>query len=197
MINPKHPFSSTFVASIRLLNEKPSQSNWKEIAFAGRSNVGKSSLLNALCGNKHLAKISNTPGRTRTLNFFVVNSLRCYFVDLPGYGYARASKTEQADWRAAVDAYVTQSAELTGMLVLIDSMVGPTPLDVSLIQYLEQQTKRYALILTKSDRARQAELALTKKKIAELHVDVPTILVSSKTKMGVDKCRELIQEWSE
>src|SRR5262249_25603600 len=106
-----------------------------EVAFAGRSNVGKSSLMNRILGRKGLAKVGSTPGRTRAVNYFLVNG-RCYFVDLPGYGWARAGKAERRDWAEVVDAYLEQAAQRVLVVMLVDAKVGATRLDEQAHQYL-------------------------------------------------------------
>ncbi len=122
-----------------------------EIAFVGRSNVGKSSLLNRLLGRKALARISSTPGRTRAINYFLINS-RVLFVDLPGFGYARASKRERAAWGRLIESYFERPAERIHVLQLIDAKVGATPLDVQAFEYLTSTGRVPTLVATKADR---------------------------------------------
>ncbi len=122
-----------------------------EIAFVGRSNVGKSSLLNRLLGRKALARISSTPGRTRAINYFLVNS-QVLFVDLPGFGYARASKQDRAAWGRLIESYLERPAERVHVLQLIDAKVGATPLDVQAFEYLKSTGHVPTLVATKADR---------------------------------------------
>lgn len=122
-----------------------------EIAFVGRSNVGKSTLLNRLLGRKALARVSSTPGRTRAINYFLVNS-RVLFVDLPGFGYARASKRERASWGRLIESYFQQPENRIHVLQLIDAKVGATPLDVQAFDYLESLGHRPTVVATKADR---------------------------------------------
>ena len=128
-----------------------------EIAFAGRSNVGKSSLINALTGVKGLARASNTPGRTRELNFFDVAE-RITLVDMPGYGYAKAPKTEVKAWQDVLKGYLRGRPGLTRAFVLIDSRHGVKPEDLEMFDMLDEAAVAYQLVLTKTDKIKPAEL---------------------------------------
>ncbi len=129
-----------------------------EIAFLGRSNVGKSSLINSLLSRKGLARTSNTPGRTQCINYFRINN-ELYFVDLPGYGYAKVSKTMRADWGVMAEEYLSASSELRLCIQLIDSRHPPTKLDMQLYEWLSFNQKPYIVVATKSDKMSQNELA--------------------------------------
>jgi len=122
-----------------------------EIAFAGRSNVGKSSLLNRLVNRKKLARVSNTPGRTREVNFFKVNGA-FLLVDLPGYGYARVSKERHAEWRPLIESYLRSTTQLHGVVQLIDSRHDPTPDDLQMLDYLGEIGVPTIIVLTKIDK---------------------------------------------
>lgn len=122
-----------------------------EVVFAGRSNVGKSSLMNRLLGKKNLARTSSTPGRTRAVNYFLVND-RFYFVDLPGYGYAKAGKEDRREWAALVDRYLRVALPRARVVLLVDSKVGATPLDVQAFQYLTSLGAPVTVVATKIDR---------------------------------------------
>lgn len=128
-----------------------------EISFAGRSNVGKSSLINALTGVKGLARASNTPGRTRELNFFDVAE-RITLVDMPGYGYAKAPKTEVKAWQDVLKGYLRGRPGLTRAFVLIDSRHGVKPEDLEMFEMLDEAAVAYQLVLTKTDKIKPAEL---------------------------------------
>jgi GTP-binding protein len=130
-----------------------------EIAFAGRSNVGKSSLLNALTGRRTLARISNTPGRTRQINFFDLGG-RVMLVDLPGYGYAEAPKTEIRRWTALLRAYLRSRSTLRRVCLLIDSRHGLKEIDLPLMEMLDTSGVSYQVVLTKTDKAGAGALAL-------------------------------------
>jgi GTP-binding protein len=127
-----------------------------EIAFVGRSNVGKSSLLNRLLGRKALARTSSTPGRTRAVHYYEVNR-RFYFVDLPGYGYAKAGKEDRRRWGALVDSYLAQAGERAQVILLVDSKVGATPLDVQAHQYLRTLGHEPVVVVTKIDRLNRSQ----------------------------------------
>ncbi len=156
-----------------------------EIAFLGRSNVGKSSLLNSLLGRRSLARTSNTPGRTQSINFFLVND-EFYFVDLPGYGFARVSKTMRAGWGEMAEDYLSQRDELKLSIQLIDSRHEPTKLDQQLNEWLVFHEKPHIIVATKSDKlgkqALQKRLAETKKLFAKSKI----LPVSSSTGAGKD-----------
>lgn len=122
-----------------------------EVAFAGRSNVGKSSLLNRLVGSKALARVSSTPGRTRSVNYFLING-RFYFVDLPGYGYAKAGKEVRRGWVELVDGYLRQAAPRALVVQLVDAKVGATPLDREALGYLASLGARVVVVATRLDR---------------------------------------------
>jgi GTP-binding protein len=129
-----------------------------EIAFAGRSNVGKSSLVNALTGRKTLARTSNTPGRTRQINFFDLGG-RLMLVDLPGYGYARAAKTEVAAWTRLIQNYLKGRVGLRRLCLLVDGRHGLKPSDEELMDLLENAAVPYRVVLTKCDKLKSAALA--------------------------------------
>ncbi len=131
-----------------------------EVAFAGRSNVGKSSLINALTGHKSLARTSRTPGRTRQINFFDLGG-RLMVVDLPGYGYARASKTEIAAWTKLVNGYLKGRATLRRVMLLIDARHGLKPPDRDIMAMLDDAAVVYQITLTKADKTKPAGLATT------------------------------------
>ena len=140
-----------------------------EVAFLGRSNVGKSSLLNSLLQKKGLARTSNTPGRTQSINFFLVNE-NFYFVDLPGYGYARVSKTMRADWGKMAEEYLSQRQELVLAIHLIDSRHKPTELDRNLHDWLVYHGKNHIVVATKADKLSNNKL---KKSIEETEQILP------------------------
>ena len=135
------------------------ESTLPEIAFAGRSNVGKSSLLNRLVGHRSLARVSRTPGRTREINFFRVND-QFVLADLPGYGYARVSKTRKAEWRPLIEGYLTKTPQLAGVVQLLDMRREPSDDDVAMLDLLSELEMPTVVVLTKSDK-------LSKKAAAE------------------------------
>ncbi|MGQ0742081.1 MAG: ribosome biogenesis GTP-binding protein YihA/YsxC [Alphaproteobacteria bacterium] len=145
-----------FVAGAASVASFP-KSQLTEIAFAGRSNVGKSSLLNALVGRKALARVSRAPGRTRQINFFRLAG-KLMLVDLPGYGFARASRAEQARWSALVTDYLQSRRSLRLVLLLIDARRGLMPLDMEVMRLLDEMAVSYRLVLTKCDLLEEKEL---------------------------------------
>lgn len=128
-----------------------------EIAFAGRSNAGKSTLINALTGHKDLARASNTPGRTRELNFFDIGQGRLTLVDMPGYGYAKAPKAEVRKWQGLLKTYLRGRPGLTRVFVLIDSRHGVTRADDEMLGLLDESAVTYQLVLTKADKIADRE----------------------------------------
>jgi GTP-binding protein len=129
-----------------------------EVAFVGRSNVGKSSLVNALTGRKTLARVSNTPGRTRELNFFRLGG-RLMLADLPGYGYARVSRTDSERWTELIFAYLRGRASLRRAVLLIDARRGPMAQDIDVMDLLDRSAVSYQIVLTKMDKLKPGELA--------------------------------------
>jgi GTP-binding protein len=137
-----------------------------EIAFVGRSNAGKSSLLNALTGRKALARVSHTPGRTRQINFFNLGG-KIVLADLPGYGYAKASKSLAEEWQNLIFAYLRGRAALRRVAILIDARRGAMDIDREAMKLLDQAAVSYALVLTKMDQLKPAERVKTETDIAE------------------------------
>jgi len=150
-----------FIGSAASPDQFPSE-GLAEIAFLGRSNVGKSSLINALIGSKGLAHTSNTPGRTQTINFYRITSGAaelgsCYFVDLPGYGYAKVSREQAHGWKKLIESYLLNRAMLRLSLVILDARRGWMPKDLELKQWLEKHDRRYLIIATKMDKLNQSD----------------------------------------
>ena len=160
-----------------------------EIAFAGRSNVGKSSAINAITGRKALARTSKTPGRTQTINFFTLGD-DARLVDLPGYGYARVPQAMRDAWRALVADYL-QSASVVGVVVVMDARHPMTPLDEQLLGWLGNVPR--LLLLSKADKLSRNEQAKLLSSMKSR--DDATLLFSSITKQGVEEARGLLEEW--
>ena len=154
-----------FLLGIDKLVQLP-DSSLPEIAFAGRSNVGKSSLINALTGRKALARTSNTPGRTQQLNFFDLGQ-RLVLVDLPGYGYAKVSKTQVAAWTRTLKAFLRGRVALRRVCLLIDSRVGLKDLDRDMMEMLDAAAVVYQVVLTKVDKIKSDELETTTSMISD------------------------------
>lgn len=166
-----------------------------EIAFAGRSNVGKSSLINVLTGRKGLAKTSNTPGRTQALNFFAVNE-KCYFTDLPGYGYARVPEAVKRAWGPMVETYLSQRDNLRLVLVVLDVRRDPGEGDRSLLEWLTVRRIPYVLILTKADKLSRSQAKERQGAICRLlgrEAD-PAMLFSARTGEGRERIWSLLSE---
>ncbi|GAB4181540.1 MAG: ribosome biogenesis GTP-binding protein YihA/YsxC [Calditrichia bacterium] len=143
-------FKAEFIKSITNLKDKP-KPEYPEFAFVGRSNVGKSSLINTLTKRKKLAHTSNTPGKTRLINYFNINDL-FYLVDLPGYGYARVSKTEREAWKHQINAYLRNNEYLKLVFVLTDIRHGPQPGDIAVLDMLMSLQIPAMIVATKSDK---------------------------------------------
>jgi GTP-binding protein len=162
-----------------------------EIAFAGRSNVGKSSAINALAGRKRLAFTSKTPGRTQTINFFDLGA-GARLVDLPGYGYAKVPQAMRAQWRTLVGGYLGSRGTLVGVVLVMDARHPLTPLDLQLIEFIG--SVRLLALLSKADKLTKAEQSNTLASVkASLRADVR--LFSSLTRQGVEDCRDLLGHW--
>lgn len=169
-----------------------------EIAFAGRSNVGKSSLINALLGRNSLARVSNTPGRTQQLNFFLLGK-RFYIVDMPGYGYAAVSKTKIKIWSQLIQDYLKGRVPLKRVFLLIDSRHGFKPTDEAVMEELDKAAVSYQIVLTKTDKSTPThldELITSITTTLKKHpAAFPTpLLTSSHEKEGLEPLREVIAE---
>lgn len=191
---------STFLRGAVSLAHLP-ETDMPEIAFAGRSNVGKSSLLNALTGRKTLARASSEPGRTRQLNFFDLGG-RLVLVDMPGYGYARASKDIKADWQGMMFAYLRGRPTLRRVLLLLDSRIELKPADTQVMDLMDRAAVTYQLVLTKTDGVKPP--ALERKidevrRLARAHpAAFPEIMVtSSETGAGIAELRAVLADLAE
>jgi GTP-binding protein len=149
--------SAEFLQGVADLHQLP-KNELKEVLFIGRSNVGKSSLLNKMCNRKSLARSSNTPGKTREINYYIVNN-HFYFVDLPGYGYAKVPEQMRAGWKRLIEDFLKRGRPISLGMQLIDSRQEPTPLDLMMMDWLEYYEIPYLLILTKSDKLPVSKLS--------------------------------------
>lgn len=164
-----------------------------EIAFAGRSNVGKSSLLNTLFNRKGLAKVSQTPGKTSTINFFLTDEAR--FVDLPGYGYAKVSKSERERWAELIEGYFNQDRNFALVCSLVDIRHPASDLDENMVGFLQEAELPFLIVLTKGDKLSKSKCLQQRNAIRrqlQLADDVPMVITSSLKKDGMDELRREI-----
>ena len=171
-----------------------------EYAFIGRSNVGKSSLINMLTNNKNLAKVSATPGKTITINHFIINN-EWYLVDLPGYGFAKRSQKDREMWKKMLDEYILGRQNLVATFVLVDSRIEPQKIDLDFISNLGENQVPFVIVFTKADKLGSGKLAENianyKKKLLEEWEELPTMIVtSSETKLGKDEILDLIEKYN-
>ena len=168
-----------------------------EVAFAGRSNVGKSSLLNRLAGRRSLARVSKTPGRTRELHFYRLreDGREFSFVDLPGYGYAKVAGSVQAEWGPAIERYLCDRAQLRGVVVLIDIRRDPDPRDIDLLTWLRKAGRRTLVVATKADKLGRAPLEAARAKLDET-VGESVIPSSVETGIGLAAIGRVLHAWT-
>lgn len=188
------PLDLRFVTSadrLAALPESPA-----EVAVVGRSNVGKSSLINALAGRKALANVSKTPGRTQLLNCFALPD-GTTVVDCPGYGYAKVSKVQRAAWGDMIERYLVGREELRMVMVLVDGEIGPTKLDRSILEWLREEALPHQVVATKHDKVKAKGREKRKKELAAgcdlLPGDV--VWVSAERNVGIDRLRDLVRLW--
>lgn len=169
--------------------------NGAEIAFAGRSNVGKSTLINKLFNRKNLARVSSVPGKTATINFYRCGDVT--LVDLPGYGYAKTAKSELHRWRDLINGYLQSERDVRAVFQLVDMRHAPTKDDLQMIDFLMDTEMPFVLVLTKADKLNKTE---REKRLAALPTEIPqfeditTIIFSSMTGEGVEELRALTEE---
>lgn len=178
------------ITSAEFIKSAFSEEHWTtdglpEIAFLGRSNVGKSSLINSLLQRKGLARTSNTPGRTQSINFFLINNA-FYFVDLPGYGYAKVSKTMRQDWGKMAEDYLSKRRELRLFIQLVDARHKPTALDRDLNEWLRFHGKNTLVVATKADKMSNNQLNKAMRETEAAFPDAKIIAYSSQTGKGRD-----------
>lgn len=176
--------------------EQLSEVNAPQIALAGRSNVGKSSLINALAGRKSLARVSSTPGKTQSINFYRVEPWQYYLVDLPGYGYAKVSKTERQKWAELINQYLVSTPGLRALAVLIDSRVPPQQIDLELTGYAREIGLPVIPILTKGDKCKQQERVAKQNEWKKILGGVTPIISSASTGLGLDRIWHTFSEFA-
>ncbi|HUS42759.1 MAG TPA: ribosome biogenesis GTP-binding protein YihA/YsxC [Ilumatobacteraceae bacterium] len=192
------PLRLTFVQSASRVDQLPESP--AEVAFVGRSNVGKSSLVNALANRKQLARVSNTPGRTQLINMFEVDSARpdtATMVDLPGYGFAKAAKNITRDWPEMIEGYLLDRENLSMVFVLVDGVIGPTKLDEQMLDWLRYNGVPHTVVATKFDKVKSSKRATRKKELAAgCQLDQGDIVwVSASKGDGIDALRSLVRTW--
>lgn len=189
--------SAVFVKSAQKASQCPPQT-LPEFAFIGRSNVGKSSLINYLTRQKGLAKVSGTPGKTRLINYFLVND-SWHLVDLPGYGYAKVSKTDRQGFSAIITQYLEARDKLTCLFVLVDSRLAPQKMDVEFMTLLGRHGIPFAIVFTKTDKigiqVLKDNVDVYSKKLLEYWEELPSMFyTSSSKKSGADEVLDYIEE---
>ena len=187
--------NSEFLASYGLSRQLP-DSDRPEIVFSGRSNVGKSSLINKLCNRKKLARVSATPGKTATINFYRVDT--AYFVDLPGYGFAKVAKSEKHRWSELIEGYFNQERIFALVVSLIDIRHEASALDLNMIEFLRESGLPFMVVLTKADKLSKQQCmkqtAMLRKQL-QLDKDIPMLAVSSESGTGINELRVIINQY--
>ena len=188
------PLELRFVTSADRLEGLPDSP--AEVAVVGRSNVGKSSLINALAKRDGLANTSKTPGRTQLLNCFALPDGETV-VDCPGYGYAKVSKVQRAQMAAMIERYLTDREPLSMVMVLVDGEVGPTALDESMLEWLRSEALPHQVVATKHDKVKAAQREKRKKQLATACDLDPgdVVWVSAHRNVGIDRLRDLVRLW--
>ena len=186
-------FNAEFVTSVHKVADCAKDGK-PEIALLGRSNVGKSSLINALVERRNLAKTSSTPGKTQLLNYFLLNSA-FYFVDMPGYGYAKAAKTSRLEWAKLSQDYLIDRQALRVVLLLVDARHPSLDSDEAAMEWLTEAGVQWAVVLTKIDKIKQQEVAAHVRILRERHPDVLEVFkTSSSTGRGLNELRAFISQ---
>ena len=187
--------SLQFVSSATRTHQLPDTD--AEVAFVGRSNVGKSSLINALANQRQLARVSNTPGRTQLINIFELTEGgpgRATVVDLPGYGYAKVPERVRRDWAPMIEGYLLERDELAMVFVLVDGAIGPTALDVQMLDWLRGNDIPHTVVATKMDKVKSSKKRTRKRELAAgCSLDVGDIVwVSAAKNVNIDQLRGLV-----
>ena len=186
------PLQIKFLASVTGAHQLPDST--AEVAFVGRSNVGKSSLINALANQKQLARVSNTPGRTQLINIFGHDGGGT-LVDLPGYGYAKVPGRVRKDWQQMIEGYLLERDSLEMVFVLVDGEIGPTPLDVQMLDWLRENGVPHTVVATKTDKVKSSQRQRRKRELADGCRLEPgdVVSVSVTNGAGLDQLRALVR----
>ncbi|MAL17346.1 MAG: YihA family ribosome biogenesis GTP-binding protein [Balneola sp.] len=186
-----------FITSATQLEECP-PATLPEVCFAGRSNVGKSSLINALLNKKNIARTSNVPGKTQQMNYYQVGS-EFFLVDLPGYGYAKVPKKERERWGKNIREYLLDRESLSLILHVVDCRHDPSQLDEDFFYWMAMNEKPFSVVLSKSDKISRNKVNQSKAKVRrvlkEMNIEIPILPYSSDTREGVPEIKELITEF--
>lgn len=183
-----------FLASYGISSQLP-EADRPEISFSGRSNVGKSSIINKLCNRKNLARVSATPGKTATINFYSVDG--CYFVDLPGYGYAKVSNADRQRWDELINSYFAAKHRCTLLVQLLDCRHAPSADDLQMLKYLHYHDIPFVVALTKADKLKKSQLAAAQAEFEELcrpYGCQAVVLTSAENGYGVPALQALLEE---
>ena len=182
-----------FIASYGISSQLP-ESDRVEFVFSGRSNVGKSSLINRLCSRKNLARVSSTPGKTATINFYSVDDL--YFVDLPGYGYAKVSNADRDRWDKLINSYFEENRNNELLIQLLDCRHDPSADDVQMLQILHYHRIPFVIVLTKADKLKKSQIAETQSRFEKIGLQYGSqkvFLTSSEKGTGMEELKQYLE----
>ena len=182
-----------FIASYGISSQLP-ESDRVEFVFSGRSNVGKSSLINHLCSRKNLARVSSTPGKTATINFYSVDDL--YFVDLPGYGYAKVSNADRDRWDKLINSYFEEDRNNEMLIQLLDCRHDPSADDVQMLQFLHYHRIPFVIVLTKADKLKKSQIAETQSRFEKIGLQYGSqkvFLTSSEKGTGMEELKQYLE----
>ncbi len=186
-----------FITSATKIEECPPD-EFPEVCFAGRSNVGKSSLINAIVNRKNIARTSNVPGKTQQMNYYQIGD-DCFFVDLPGYGFAKVPKKERERWGRNIRQYLSERKSLRLILSVIDARHEPSTLDQDFFYWLASNEMPFCVLMSKADKLSNNKFAQSKKAVknilAEMNIEVPILGYSASSRKGIPEIQELIQDF--
>lgn len=188
---------ATFVTSATKIEECPPD-KFPEVCFAGRSNVGKSSLINAIVNRKNIARTSNVPGKTQQMNYYQIGE-DCFFVDLPGYGFAKVPKKERERWGRSIRKYLSERESLKLILSVIDARHKPSALDQDFFYWLASNEMPFCVLMSKADKLSKNKVAQSKKLVknilGEMNIEVPILEYSASSRDGIPEIQQLIKDF--